>query len=61
MDVYEYRIVKIEKGLFLIEYKTTPNGVWREVENKQFKTNPKAESWCSGARRRCRVRLPSRR
>ena len=46
MDVYEYRIVKIEKGLFLIEYKTTPNGVWREVENKQFKTNPKAESWC---------------
>lgn len=46
MDVYEYRIVKIEKGLFLIEYKTTTNGVWREVENKQFKTNPKAEAWC---------------
>lgn len=24
---YEYRIVKIEKGLFLIEYKTAPYGV----------------------------------
>lgn len=24
MEVYEYRIVKIEKGLFLIEYKTVP-------------------------------------
>lgn len=46
MDVYEYRIVKIEKGLFLIEYKTTTTGVWREVENKQFKTKPKTESWC---------------
>lgn len=41
MEVYEYRIVKIEKGLFLIEY----NGVWHEVENKQFKTKPKAEAW----------------
>lgn len=46
MDVYEYRIVKIEKGLFLIEYKTNTTGVWREVKNKQFKTKPKAESWC---------------
>lgn len=26
-NVYEYRIVKIEKGLFLIEYKTAPFGV----------------------------------
>lgn len=40
---YEYRIVKIEKGLFLIEYKTAPYGVWHEVKNKQFKTKPKAE------------------
>jgi hypothetical protein len=29
---FEYRIVKIEKGLFLIEYKTTPYGVWHEVK-----------------------------
>ena len=39
---FEYRIVKIEKGLFLIEYKTAPYGVWHEVKNKQFKTKPKA-------------------
>ena len=45
MEVYEYRNVKIEKGLFLIEYKTAPCGVWHEVENKQFKTKPKAEAW----------------
>lgn len=32
MKVYEYRIVKIEKGLFLIEYKTAPFGVWHEVD-----------------------------
>ena len=44
MKVYEYRIVKIEKGLFLIEYKTAPFGVWNEVD-KKFKTKPKAESW----------------
>lgn len=44
MKVYEYRIVKIEKGLFLIEYKTAPFGVWYEID-KQFKTKPKAESW----------------
>jgi len=29
---FEYRIVKIEKGLFLIEYKTAPYGVWHEVK-----------------------------
>lgn len=39
---FEYRIVKIEKGLFLIEFKTAPYGVWHEVKNKQFKTKPKA-------------------
>lgn len=42
---FEYRIVKIEKGLFLVEYKKTPDGIWHEVKNKQFKTKPKAESW----------------
>ena len=41
---FEYRIVKIEKVLFLIEYKTAPYGVWHEVKNKQFKTKPKAEA-----------------
>lgn len=44
MEVYEYRIVKIEKGLFLIEYKTAPYGVWYEID-KKFKTKPKAEGW----------------
>ena len=42
---FEYRIVKIEKGFFLIEYKTAPFGVWHEVKNKQFKTKPEAEVW----------------
>ena len=42
---FEYRIVKIEEGLFLIEYKTAPFGVQHEVKNKQFKTKPKAEAW----------------
>jgi len=37
--------VSTEKGLFLIEYKTAPYGVWHEVKNKQFKTKPKAEAW----------------
>jgi hypothetical protein len=45
MKVYEYRIVKIEKGLFLIEYKVAPYGVWHEVEDKKFKSKPKAEAW----------------
>lgn len=44
MKVYEYRIVKIEKGLFLIEYNTVPFGVYHEVD-KQFKTKTKAEAW----------------
>lgn len=42
---FEYRIVKIEKGLFLIECRSTPNGTWQEVKNKQFKTKPNAEAW----------------
>ena len=42
---FEYRIVKIEKGLFLIEYRNKPNGTWQEVKDKQFKTKPKAEAW----------------
>ena len=39
---FEYRIVKIEKGIFLIEYNTAPFVVWHEVKNKQFKTKQKA-------------------
>mgnify|MGYP004506617899 CR=1 FL=1 len=42
---FEYRIVKIEKGLFLIEHRSTPDGTWQEVKDKQFKTKPKAEAW----------------
>ena len=45
IKILEYRIVKIEKGLFLIEYKTAPFGVWHEVKDKKFKTKPKAEAW----------------
>lgn len=37
MKVYEYRIVKIEKGLFLIEYKLAPYGVWHEIEKENDK------------------------
>lgn len=40
---FEYRIVKIEKGLFLIELRSTP-GAWHEVD-KKFKTKTKAEAW----------------
>ena len=42
---FAYRIVKIEKDLFIIEYKNALFGVWHEVKNKQFKTNQKAEAW----------------
>lgn len=45
IKILEYRIVKIEKGLFLIEYKIEPFGVWHEVKDKKFKTKPKAEVW----------------
>ena len=31
---FEYRIVKIEKGIFIIEYKTAPFGVWHEVKKQ---------------------------
>lgn len=44
INVFEYRIVKIEKGLFLIEYKNISNGIWYEVD-KPFKTKPRAEAW----------------
>lgn len=42
---FEYRIVKNEKCIFLIEYKTAHFGIWHEVKNKQFKTKQKAEAW----------------
>ena len=42
---FEYRILKTEKGLFLIEYKTASYGVWHEVKGKKFKTKTKAEAW----------------
>lgn len=42
----ETRIVKLEKGLFRIEYrdKRTPFASWKEVE-KNFKTRTKAEEY----------------
>lgn len=44
INVFEYRIVKVEKGFFFIKYKTVPYGIWHEVD-KKFKTKPKAEAW----------------
>lgn len=46
---FEYRIVKIEKGLFLIEYKTAPFGVWHEID-KKFKTKRlDGKGWVEGS------------
>lgn len=42
--VFEYRIVKVEKGAFFIEYKTFMWSSWKELD-KQFRTKPKAEAW----------------
>lgn len=42
---FESIIVKIKKGLFLIEYRNTPNGTWQGIKDKQFKTKPRAETW----------------
>ena len=42
---FEYRIVKVENGLFLIEHRSTPDGTWQEVEDKQFNTKQNAEAW----------------
>lgn len=44
MKVYDYRITKIEKGAFFVEYKTAIYDSWKEVD-KKFKTKPKAEDW----------------
>lgn len=44
MKVFEYRIVKVEKGAFFIEYKDSRLSSWKEVD-KQFRTKPKAEAW----------------
>jgi hypothetical protein len=43
----EYRIVEIQKGLFLLEYKNkiAPFGIWHTVGNKKFKTKQKADAW----------------
>jgi len=44
MEVFEYRIIKIEKGAFFIEYKTARFDSWKEID-KPFKTHTKAENW----------------
>ena len=31
---FEYRIIKIEKCIFIIEYKITNYGVWHEVKKQ---------------------------
>ena len=44
IKVFEYRITKIEKGAFFIEYKTARFDSWKEID-KKFKTKPKANTW----------------
>lgn len=44
INVFEYRIVKVEKGAFFIEYKASRWSSWKNVD-KQFKTKPRAEAW----------------
>ena len=43
-NVFEYRIVKVEKKAFFIEYKTLMTIGWKKVD-KRFKTKQKAEAW----------------
>lgn len=43
-NVFEYRIVKVEKKAFFIEYKTFMTSSWKVVD-KRFKTKQKAEAW----------------
>ena len=40
MKIFEYRITKVEKGAFFIEYKTCMFGSWKLVD-KKFKTKKK--------------------
>ena len=44
IKVFEYRIVKIEKGAFFIKYKSFMCSSWKELD-KQFRTKPRAEAW----------------
>lgn len=44
INVFEYRIVKVKKKAFFIEYKAFMTSSWKEVD-KRFKTKPKAEAW----------------
>lgn len=44
INVFEYRIVKVEKKAFFIEYKTYMYSSWKEID-KRFKTKPRAEAW----------------
>ena len=44
INVFEYKIVKVEKGAFFIEYKASRLSDWKKVD-KQFRTKPRAEAW----------------
>lgn len=44
MKVFGYRIVKIKKAPFFIEYKASRWSSWKELD-KQFRTKPRAEAW----------------
>lgn len=41
LQIYSYKIVKIEKGCFMIEYKTSM-GSDTKILDKKFKSLPKA-------------------
>ena len=44
INVFEYRIVKVKKGVFFIEYKASRWSDWKELD-KRFRTKPRAEAW----------------
>ena len=44
LQVYSYNIVKIEKGCFMIEYKTAKRSDSKILE-KKFKSLPKAQEY----------------
>lgn len=44
LQIHSYKIIKIEKGCFMIEYKTSMNSDSKILE-KKFKSLPKAQEY----------------
>lgn len=49
MNNTEYRVVKLDKGLFKVEYRNSLHGAWHEV-NKNFKSVTKANEYIAMAK-----------